>query len=202
MHRGAALTRRSPQPAASRSLLATTWTLAWPAIVAYAVDSVVSLCDLLMVGRLGPTAVAAVGVGVQVFSAVNTVLFAVGTGTLALVARHVGAGERRHAEEVLQQSLLAAVVLALAVVIPCEIFAPEIVALFRVDAAVLDEAVAFVRRVMLAVPGASVTFTVVSSLRGAGDMRTPLLVSATVGQGRAPRARRSAHAQLPRVVEE
>jgi putative MATE family efflux protein len=187
LHRGAALNDVASRPApalaaaGAGSLLRTTWTLAWPAIVAYAVESVVSLCDLLMVGRLGPTAVAAVGVGVQLFSAINTVLFAIGTGTLALVARHVGAGERRHAEEVLQQSILAAGLLAATVVIPFLVFTHAFIALFRVDAAVVDESVAFVRRLLLAAPGAAVVFTTVSSMRGAGDMRTPLLVSATVG---------------------
>ena len=46
-------------------MLGTTWTLAWPAILSFSLESIVSLCDLLMVGHLGPASVAAVGVGVQ-----------------------------------------------------------------------------------------------------------------------------------------
>src|SRR2546422_10954395 len=86
-------------------LLRTTWALAWPVIFTFSIESFVGLCDMLMVGRLGPTAVAGVGVGVQILGAVDTVMFALGTGVLAIVARHVGAGERAEAEETLRQSL-------------------------------------------------------------------------------------------------
>lgn len=51
-------------PLTTRDRVATTWALAWPVIVAFSLESVVGLCDALMVGRLGAAAVAAVGVGV------------------------------------------------------------------------------------------------------------------------------------------
>src|SRR5436190_5376676 len=82
------------------------WTLAWPVIVTFLLESLVGLIDTLMVGRLGSTAVAAVGVGAQVLSSVSVAMTAVGTGTLALVARHVGAREPHHAEHVLGQSII------------------------------------------------------------------------------------------------
>src|SRR5690242_14511335 len=78
-------------------LIRTIWTLAWPVIVTFLLESLVGLIDTLMVGRLGSTAVAAVGVGAQVLSSVSVAMTAVGTGTLALVARHVGAREPHHA---------------------------------------------------------------------------------------------------------
>src|SRR5438093_13265428 len=79
-------------------LLRATWALAWPVIFSFSIESFVGLCDMLMVGRLGRTAVAGVGVGVQILGAVDAVMFALGTGALAIVARHVGAGERGAAE--------------------------------------------------------------------------------------------------------
>src|SRR5258706_13791638 len=80
------------------------WALAWPVILTLSIESLVGLVDMLMVGRLGATAVAAVGVGVHVLSAVTTTMFAVGMGTLAIVARYIGAGDVRRAEQVLYQS--------------------------------------------------------------------------------------------------
>ena len=64
-----------------------------------------------MVGRLGASAVAGVGVGTQILNAVSVMNMALATGTVALVARHVGANERHVAEAVLQQSIYVAVVL-------------------------------------------------------------------------------------------
>src|SRR5512140_556679 len=89
-------------------LTRTIWALAWPVILTFLLESLVGLIDTLMVGRLGAEAVAAVGVGAQILSAVSVAMTAVGTGTLALVARHVGAREPAEADQVLQQSILAA----------------------------------------------------------------------------------------------
>src|SRR5213595_2638875 len=111
-------------------LLRATWALAWPVIFSFSIESFVGLFDMLMVGRLGATAVAAVGVGVQIMGAVDATLFAVGTGALAIVARHVGARETRAADETLRQAILAAVGVAIVAAIPVFAWAPRLIAAF------------------------------------------------------------------------
>src|SRR5262245_48093977 len=119
-------------PTASRfDLMRIVWSLAWPAIMTFGLESLVGLVDTLMVGRLGATAVAGVGVGTQILNAVSVMNMALATGTVALVARHVGANERPIAEAVLQQSIYVALVMALTVAIPVALFAPAVVAIFR-----------------------------------------------------------------------
>ena len=169
------------ETAAGSDLLRTTWALAWPVIFTFSIESFVGLCDMLMVGRLGPTAVAGVGVGVQILGAVDTVMFALGTGVLAIVARHVGAGERAEAEETLRQSLGAGAAVAVLIMLPVIAWAPALVAAFRVNDAVVVAGTRFLRIVMPAAPASALLFIMVSSLRGAGDTRTPLAIGATVG---------------------
>src|SRR5215475_15920405 len=96
------------EPRQRSDLVRVIWALAWPVIITFLLESLVGLIDTLMVGRLGASAVAAVGVGAQILSSVSVAMTAVGTGTLALVARHVGAREPAHAEDVLCQSITAA----------------------------------------------------------------------------------------------
>jgi putative MATE family efflux protein len=158
-----------------------TWSLAWPVIIAFSLESIVGLIDALMVGRLGADAVAAVGVGVHVLSAVNLAMFAVGTGALAVVARHVGGGERHGAEAAVRQAVLAAFVLAIATALPVAVWAPRLIGIFGVEPAVAALATTFVRILMLAVPPDALVFVIASSLRAAGDTRTPLFVGALVG---------------------
>ena len=172
--------QRGDEPA-PQELLRATWGLAWPVIFTFSIDSLVGLCDTLMVGRLGPTAVAAVGVGTQILSAVDATLFAVGTGALAIVARQVGAGETADAGETLVQSVLAAIALSALTVLPVVVWAPELIAAFRVEPAVVEAATPFLRLLMLGVPAGAVLFVLMSSLRGAGDTRTPLAIGAVVG---------------------
>ena len=167
--------------AASRSALARIiWTLAWPVILTMSVESLVGLVDMLMVGQLGAEAVAGVGVATQLLFAVNTVIFGIGTGTIAVVARHFGARQRGEANHVLAQSVLAGAALMSLFVVPVIAFAPAIVGLFNVDAAVAATSVSYLRIVLMAVPLEAVLVIGEFGLRGAGDTRTPLVASLVV----------------------
>jgi Na+-driven multidrug efflux pump len=120
-------------PSATRGdLMRIVWTLAWPAIMTFGLESLVGLVDMLMVGRLGANAVAGVGVGTQILNAVSVMNLALATGTVALVARHVGATERPTAEAVLQQSIYVAVPLALTIPVAVSLWAPQLVGIFKV----------------------------------------------------------------------
>jgi putative MATE family efflux protein len=152
------------------------WGLAWPVILTFSLESLVGLVDMLMVGRLGAAAVAGVGVGTQILGAVDVVIIAISTGTLALVARHIGAQERRRAEQILLQSLYLVGIISVIAAGTASIFATELVHFFGVDEHVLVEGTAFTRRLMFGVPAAGVFIVTASALRGAGDTRTPLLI--------------------------
>jgi putative MATE family efflux protein len=156
------------------------WALAWPVILTFLLESLVGLVDTLMVGRLGAEAVAAVGVGAQILSAVSVAMTAVGTGTLALVARHIGAREPAEANQVLRQSVIAAFGLSVVAIVPVIVFAFDCVALFGVDEGVIAQGGAFVQLVMLSIPQSAILFVIGSGLRGAGDTRTPLLIGVIV----------------------
>lgn len=175
------ITLVSLSPTATRfDLMRMVWSLAWPAIMTFGLESLVGLVDTLMVGRLGATAVAGVGVGTQILNAVSVMNMALATGTVALVARHVGANERPTAEAVLVQSLYVALVMGLLVAAPVAFWAPSLVSIFRVDPHVLEAGSGFVRTIMLGVPSMAVFAVIAASLRGAGDMRTPLVIGGLV----------------------
>ncbi|MCX8071668.1 MAG: MATE family efflux transporter [Candidatus Binatia bacterium] len=170
--RSAALTRQE--------LLHTIWQLAWPVIITLLLESLVGLVDTLMVGRLGADAVAAVGVGAQILNSVSIAMTAVGTGTLALVARSVGAGHRDFAERVVAQALIAASALSCLCIAPVIVFAESVVGWFGVQPQVHELGTQFTRLVMLSIPQSATLFVIGSALRAAGDTRTPLLIGALV----------------------
>src|SRR5208282_6859658 len=108
------------------------WALSWPVILSFGLDSVLGLASMLMVGRLGADAVGAVGLGSQVLNAMRAGIAAIGTGTVALVARDVGGGDHGHAEVVLTQSVVFGVMISTLIAIPVIVFAPQALALFHV----------------------------------------------------------------------
>lgn len=156
------------------------WALAWPVIVSFALDSVMGLASMLMVGRLGAEAVGAVGLATQILGAVRAGIAAVGTGTVALVARNIGASDRKSAEEVLKQSVVFGVLVSTIIAIPVIAFATPLMALFKVKGDMALMGARYLRIVMLSEPFQGVFLMCASALRGAGDTRTPLWIGGII----------------------
>ena len=86
--------------------------LALPAVGEQLLNMLVGLADTFMVGHLGASAVAAVGLSNQAVMLVTTFFAAVATGVTALVARHIGARETRSAEGILGGESFVQVIVA------------------------------------------------------------------------------------------
>jgi putative MATE family efflux protein len=156
------------------------WALAWPVILSFGLDSILGLASMLMVGRLGADAVGAVGLASQILGAVRAGIAAVGTGTVALVARYIGANDRDSAEGVLKQSVIFGVLVSTAISIPVIIFARPLMSLFQVKGEMAEMGARYLQVVMLSEPFQGVFLMCASALRGAGDTRTPLWIGGII----------------------
>jgi putative MATE family efflux protein len=156
------------------------WVLAWPVLLNSLLFNLVEIIDTIMVGSLGSQAVAAVGLGGHVFSVVMVLLFAIAAGTVALVARSVGANDKETAQEVLRQSTILAVIFSVVTMVPGIYFARDILALFRLEPEVAELGAPYIRIIMAAMIFLSVGIIFASGLQGAGDTRTPLYISIVI----------------------
>lgn len=154
------------------------WALAWPAILTNLLQSAVGLVGAAVVSRqLGTDAISATGVGGRIFFTQQVVLMAVTTGTMALVARAWGAGNRVEAERVTRTSLWLCCVLALIVMVPCIVFARALVGVFGLDGPTSELAATYVRWSSLSALPFAAGMVIATALRAAGDTRTPLWIS-------------------------
>ena len=156
------------------------WALAWPVILSFGLDSILGLSSMLMVGRLGANAVGAVGLATQILGAVRAGIAAVGTGTVALVARYIGANDRDNAEEVLKQSVIFGVIVSTVVAVPVIVFARPLMSVFQVKGEMADMGARYLQVVMLSEPSQGIFLMCASALRGAGDTRTPLWIGGII----------------------
>jgi putative MATE family efflux protein len=156
------------------------WALAWPVILSFGLDSIVGLSSMLMVGRLGANAVGAVGLATQILGAVRAGIAAVGTGTVALVARYIGANDRDNAEEVLKQSVIFGVIVSTIVAVPVIVFARPLMSVFQVKGEMAEMGARYLQVVMLSEPFQGIFLMCASALRGAGDTRTPLWIGGII----------------------
>ncbi|MEI8140250.1 MAG: MATE family efflux transporter [bacterium] len=84
--------------------------LAWPMFVSTTLQNLQSVIGLFWVGRLGSDSVAALAMSGTLLMMLFPVVMGLSTGTIAIVARSVGAGNPAEAAEVGGQSLLAALI--------------------------------------------------------------------------------------------
>jgi len=171
--------RGAPEPhadAASRSGSLGVWALAWPTIVGFGAQTLVRFADFVMVGGLGPEALAAVGLGGQVYWLVQAIANLVPTGLAAIVARAVGAGNLSRSDAALRQGILLSTLLAVATTLIGLPFTDFAIAIYGVDPGVVSMGSDYVYWMLWGTVPFSLSFVFGAALRAAGDVRTPLYV--------------------------
>lgn len=156
--------------------------LAWPAIVENLLHTMVGIVDTAMVGRLGAAALAAVGLGNQINQLGLTIFSALATGSTALVARYVGAQEQERARDVARQSLVLGLFVSGTVMLIFLATARGLLGVLfrRSEVEVLSAAATYVRIVALAMVLNYFLIVINAVLRGAGDTKTPMRITALV----------------------
>jgi len=153
--------------------------LAWPAILEMLSVTAIWTVDTALVGRLGATALSAVGLGGQWLFAGLWLFGSIGVGAASLVARHVGANEQRAANQVAVQSVRLAFLVGMAVLGFGWLHSSRLIGLLTKDAAVYQSALVYFRTRLITLPLMLCTSVSCAVLRGSGNTRVPLLVSVT-----------------------
>jgi putative MATE family efflux protein len=157
------------------------WKLAWPTMLQNVIAGLQGLIDHVLVGNLlGYHANAAIGVSWQIFLVVIVFMASLFTGQAVLVARYVGAGDEERVNRTVQQALITAIAMYL-VMAPIGYFAsPYLLDFANADAEVRALAMPFLRVNFTFSFGMLLFFMLTSSLRAAGDARTPMRLGVTM----------------------
>src|SRR5689334_16216729 len=142
--------------------------LAVPAFLALVAEPLFLLADSAIVGRLGTTQLAGLGVAGAVLSTAVNIFVFLAYGTTSSVARKVGAGDLRGALERGTDAAWLAAVLGLAVAVAAWPAAPSLVALFGADGTVDEQAVTYLRWSLPGLPAMLVVLALTGVLRGIG----------------------------------
>jgi putative MATE family efflux protein len=143
--------------------------LAVPMVLEVALESVFAVTDVFFVGRLGPDAVAAVGLTESMLTLVYALAMGLSMGTTAVVARRIGEKDRAGAADAAVQALAlgvggAALLGGLGVA-----FAPRLLALMGASPEVLRVGSGYTRVMLGGEATVVVLFVVNAVFRGAGD---------------------------------
>jgi putative MATE family efflux protein len=156
------------------------WALSWPVMGSQVLLNIVGLIDIAMVGRLGSRSVAAVGYATQFFHLSQSVLFAVGFATVALMAQAIGAGDPLRARHALAAALWVAVGAA-ALLTAAMLSAPEaMLTALGAEPEVTRIAIPYLQLVVGSSLLLSIAMTLEFGLRADRDSRTPMLIALLV----------------------
>jgi putative MATE family efflux protein len=165
-------------PAAPESLNRRVFGLAWPVIGENLLETLLGIVDTWLVAGLGIAALAGVGSGLQIMFFLMSALSALSVGSSILVAQAVGAENLDRASNLARQSLVWSVLLSVPLAVVGYILAGPIIGVFGLAPEVSHIGVQ-VLRVTVATVVVLVALIIGSgALRGAGDSKTPMRVTA------------------------
>jgi len=135
-----------------------------------------NLVDMYFVGKLSPSAIAAVSMSGIILGLIMTAVMGISLGTIALVSRAVGEKDIDKANEVVGQSLLLGLFITVIVTILGYLFAAPMLRALGAEEEVVIQGVSYIRIMCLGSVTIFLTILMFSALRGAGDPIIPMII--------------------------
>lgn len=151
--------------------------LAVPALGALVAEPLFLLADSAMVGHLGTTALAGLGLASAILQTIIGLMVFLAYSTTPAVARWLGAGDPRRAVSVGIDGLWLALALGLVLAAAGRLTTPLLVGAFGAEPAVTADAATYLGISMFGLPAMLLVFAATGLLRGLQDTRTPLYVA-------------------------
>ena len=143
--------------------------LAIPMVLEMVLESLFAVVDVFWVGRLGPDAVATVGLTESLLALVFAVGLGLSLSTTAMVARRIGEKDPRAAAVAGVQAIVIGLSVSLLIGIPCLIFAPNLLHLMGASPEIVKVGSGYAR-IALGGSGAILLLFLNNAIfRGAGD---------------------------------
>lgn len=143
--------------------------LAVPMVVEMSMESLFAVVDIMFVGRLGPTAVAVVGLTESLMIVIYTLGFGLSIGATATVARRIGEKDPDGAARTAVQVLLLGALLSGTIGLVGAVFAPQLLALMGAAPEVIAMGTGYARVMLGGSATAFLLFVINATFRGAGD---------------------------------
>ena len=150
--------------------------LALPALGALAAEPLYLLVDTAIVGHLGRSQLAALGIAFTILGGLFAIFNFLQYGTTAQVARAGGAGERETARRLGAQAVWLSLAFGITVSLLVAVLAEPLVSLMGGEGEAADYAVTYLRIAAVGFPAAFLALGGQGYLRGVGDLRTPLVI--------------------------
>ena len=153
------------------------WTLAIPIIAGMGIQTLYSIVDMIFIGRISGSAIAAVAFNFPIFFFVIGISFGLGSGVTASIARFIGSDDKVNADNAAEHAILIAIVISALLTSLGLLYGKQILLKIGCTPEVLPEAWEYLK-----VSCYGISFGVFSGffrsiLAGEGDMKFPMILA-------------------------
>ena len=148
--------------------------ITWPAFTELVLSTLFGMVDMVMVGRLSPAAIAAVGLTNQPFMLLLAIFAAVNIGGTTMVAWSIGAKDLPRAQRITRQVIVLNLVLGTVVGAVGVLAARPIVRFMGARPDTIELATVYYQIVAAGLVFQAVMMAVTACLRGAGETKIPM----------------------------
>jgi putative MATE family efflux protein len=160
-----------------RRKAAAAFDLAVPVMVTGGLRVLLRMADFLFVGiALGDAAIAGLEFGFQYYFIGFGLALALTSGTISVVSRLQGAGERARADLAVKQSLWLSLLIAVPLTVVSWVYAVPLIDLLTDDPTVIDYGSGYLAVIMLSLVPRFWSMIAARALAGSADTRTPMYV--------------------------
>ncbi|MFC2012015.1 MATE family efflux transporter [Chloroflexota bacterium] len=159
------------------SIIGNLWSLSWPMMISQSLMMLGPTIDMIWIGKLGTTAIAAVGVSAMAVMTANSLTMGVFTGLRAMVARFIGAGDTDGANHVAQQAFILGAIVAAVIALIGITLSEQILTVLGVEADVIELGAAYMRIQFIGIVTMSVLRITEGAMQASGDAHTPMRIA-------------------------
>lgn len=160
-----------------RPFLAQAVRIALPVAMQGMLNTVVNLIDTIMIGVLGATAIAAVGLANKVFFVLTLLVFGIVSGSGVLAAQFWGNRDVENVKKVLGLALTMAVGGALLFAVPSILFPEKVMRIFTTGEETIRIGARYLMIAAISYPFTAASNTFVALMRAVGQVKAPVAIS-------------------------
>lgn len=152
------------------------WALSVPMMVGMALQTAYMLADMFFVGRLGPDALAALAFNMPLVFLGLGIVFGLGSGVTSVIARHIGAKDKRLADSSAEHALALGVLISASFTAVAYLWGKELLSGLGVSSELMPLAWDYFSILASGYVFIVMTIFFRAILAGEGDMKTPMMI--------------------------
>jgi len=162
------------------SILKNLISLSWPMVLMESFFVISQVVDMIWVGKLGPEAIAGVGIANIVIMIIMAMDIGIIVGVRALVARFIGAGDLQGANHVAGQAFILATAWGMLMMVIGLSVGRPVIGLFGIEPEVITPAMEYMRIMFYGWVAMDIMVMQLYVIQSSGDTVTPMLIEGSI----------------------